>query len=338
MAENKDVMVVDATALELVTRAELDMQVATAKKYPRDLQAFSQKLNAWLTNRKELASKCFYRLERRSAGGQVKVIEGPSVRLAELAMHLFGNARAGARVVDDTGTALVCQGVAIDLENNVAVSVEVRRGITSREGNRYSQDMVNVTANAGCSIAFRNAVFKVVPGVLIQEAYETAKKVAGGKMKDVPARFKEAVERFASEFKVDKKDLLAYLGKQEDALVPNDIVTLLGLYNALVDGDTTLAEAFQKGKPPVEEPQPKQEPTQQENRALEGQTAQPEADGTISMAELKAIDNVMASLRLKVENVKGLLVKKYGLSSVAQLRRSQYQGFLADLRALANMR
>lgn len=343
MAENKDVMVVDATALELITKAELDTQVATAKKWPRDLAKFTETLKAWLTKDRALAGKCFYRLERKDKQtGQTKAIEGPSVRLAELALHLFGNARAGSRVIDDTGEAVVCQGVAIDLEQNVAVSMEVRRRITYATGQRYSQDMVNTTANAGCAIAFRNAMFKVIPGVLIQDAFETAKKVAGGQQKDVPTRFKEAVKLFKDTYGVSKEQLLTKLGKKEGALVPDDITALLGIYNALHDGDTTVAEAFSVGKPETMAPEATSEPARCSTQASAGapepagQVADPRA--TLGVGHLQAIENVIHGLRLKPSQVSEVLATfNLDENGVARLQVSQYESFITALRKKAGL-
>ena len=100
--------------------------------------------------------------------------------MAEIALASYQHVKAGSRIIADDGKFIVAQAVVHDLENNVSVSIEVHRRVTSKSGARYSDDMIAVTGNAACSIALRNAVFRVVPRALITPIYEAAKRVAVG--------------------------------------------------------------------------------------------------------------------------------------------------------------
>ena len=148
-------------ALAVMERASIDSQVSTAKKYPRSLSMVKAKMLSFATLDQETAAGCFFTLPARKAGD--KPIQGPSIRMAEIALATYQNLRAGARVIADDGKVITAQGVCHDLENNVCISVEVKRRVTTREGRRYSDDMVVMTGNAACSIALRNATFRVVP-------------------------------------------------------------------------------------------------------------------------------------------------------------------------------
>jgi hypothetical protein len=55
-----------------------------------------------------------------------------------------------------------------------------------------------VTGNAACAIAFRNAVFKVVPASLCQPIYEKAKEVARGTAETLVKRRDKAIDYFNS--------------------------------------------------------------------------------------------------------------------------------------------
>ncbi|MFM7859586.1 MAG: hypothetical protein ACKO96_48585, partial [Flammeovirgaceae bacterium] len=147
----------EQTALYLQTKAEIDTQIATAKAFPRSEKMFMDRAISMATVTEEIAQSCIYALPR---GG--KPIEGPSVRLAEIIVASYGNLRSSARIVDNDGKMITSQGVCHDLENNTAVSVDVKRRITDKNGKTFNDDMQVVTGNAANAIAFRNAVFKVV--------------------------------------------------------------------------------------------------------------------------------------------------------------------------------
>ena len=86
------------------------------------------------------------------------------------------------------------------LQNNVCISVEKRRRITTkknRDGTRrpVDEDDVQLAANAASAIAFRDAVFKVIPGALIRPVFDAAKKVAVGEVKSLAERRGKVVDR-----------------------------------------------------------------------------------------------------------------------------------------------
>jgi hypothetical protein len=228
---------------EALERAQVDMQIATAKKYPRSIGQFKAKMLAAATVDQETAQACFYSLSRTNADGDQKPIEGPSVRLAEIAVSCYGNVRAASRITDNDGKSITAQGVCYDLENNVCVSMEVRRSIMTKKGKTFGQDMQNVTANAAAAIAFRNAVFKTIPAAYIKEAYTAAKKAAIG-VGPIEIRFEKAVRQFAG-FRVTQVQILKYLGKTAPKdITDEDIGKLLGTFNSLRDGEATVNSVF----------------------------------------------------------------------------------------------
>ena len=241
---DQEMEVVQPGALESMERAQIDMQIATAKKWPRSLQQVKAKMLEFATLDQETAEGCFYTLKRQDADGGEKIIQGPSVRLAEIAVSCYKNIRAGARIVDNDGKRIVSQGVCFDLENNVCISMEINRSIVTRKGKTFGQDMQTVVSNAANAISFRNAVFKVIPGALIKPVYEAAKDRAVGKGIPIATRWQKAVSTFAG-LGVKDKQLLTWLKKNDPReLTDEDILHLLGLYNSLKDGETTVEEAF----------------------------------------------------------------------------------------------
>ena len=239
------------TFVESQAKGEVDTQIVTAKKFPRSMKQFKERALSLVTLDEDTAASCFYVLPARK-GGDGRSIEGPSARLAEIVAGSWGNLRAQACVVDDDGEFITAQGRCWDLETNVAVSVDVRRRIVDKYGKRYSADMVNTTANAACSIALRNAVFKVVPMAIVKPIYEQARSVAIGDATTLVKRRGDAVAYFGK-LGVTTERLLASLERAslEDVTI-DDLTTLTGLRTAIKDGDTTIDEAF----PPLEKPKP----------------------------------------------------------------------------------
>jgi hypothetical protein len=235
------------TAVEAITRGEVDMQVSTAKRYPRNLEKSKNAAIAMATVDQETAGECMYALPR--AG---KKIEGGSVRLAEIVFSTYGNIRAQARIIDDPADKrhVTAMASAWDLESNAAASIEKKRRCTDKKGTRYGDDMIINTQNANASIAFRDAVFKVIPRAFWWPVYEAARNVAIGTAATIGERRTKLVKYFAK-MGIFEERLLANLGyKQTDQIDLEDIEKLLGTANLIRDGHISPDEAF----PPLDEP------------------------------------------------------------------------------------
>lgn len=237
--EQEIIEVKQADMLTAINRAEVDIQIATAKQYPRDLSRVLNQIKTYATMDMETAEDCFYALRRSGS-----VIEGVSVRLAEIIAGAWGNLRVQSRIIGNDGRTITCQGVCHDLETNLAVSVEVKRRITDKSGHTFSDDMQVVTGNAGCAIAFRNAVLKVVPKAVTKKVIDEIKEVALGKSIDLETRRQRMVSYF-TQIGVTQSELLTYCGVKSIEQIDNQIVfELRGLANAIKEGTTTIQETF----------------------------------------------------------------------------------------------
>ena len=252
MTEELEIMPVDA--IGQIERAQVDVQISTARKYPRTLSKVKERMLSFATLDEETASSCFYTLPARR-GGDDKPIQGPSVRMAEIALASYQHVKAGSRIINDDGKFLTAQAVVHDLENNVAVSIEVRRRVTSKSGARYSDDMIAVTGNAACSIALRNAVFRVVPRALITPVYEAAKRVAVGDVKSLTTKRAQIIARLKQMGAKDANILAAVGADKIEDIDLAKLEVLIGLGTAIKDGETTLENAF-PGANPKEEGKP----------------------------------------------------------------------------------
>ncbi len=246
-AHSEGVEVESPSVLATLNSSEINVQITTAKAYPRSLQAFQRDALTLATLDQETARSMFYVVPRDGRN-----IEGPSVRLAEIVGSSWGNLRYGARVVDIDESFVTAQGMAFDLEKNLASTIEVRRQIKTKYGKRYSDDMIRTTANAAMSIALRNAIFKVVPFALVKKVYEQAKEVSLGKGLSMEKRRENALKALGS-IGAKPADIYRLCNRRGlDDLTVDDLINLNGLYTAIKEGDTTWAEVLD-GLPKTEE-------------------------------------------------------------------------------------
>lgn len=234
-----EIVTADSGTVAMLARGEIDMQIATAHKYPRSIVNFRNEVLGMVTLNEQIAGECIYALPRDG-----KVIEGPSARFAEVIASAWGNSRAGARVVSDQGEFVTAQGVFHDLQRNVAITYEVQRRIVGSNGRRYKPDMIGVTANAACSIALRNAILKGVPKAFWAEMYEAARRTVMGDIKTLANRRAEAMAVF-QRYGVLPERVFAKLGVAgEQDITLEHLVVLRGIVTAIKDGDTTAEQAF----------------------------------------------------------------------------------------------
>ena len=249
----QEVEVLDAGggALEQISRAEIDMQIATAKKYPRTLSKVKQNVLTLATMDEETAAACFYSLPR---GG--KDITGESVRLAEILASAYGNLRAAWRPVniDRTNGVVTCQGVCHDLETNISTSLEKTRKVQKKRGSdKYEEDMIMLAVNACGAIVYRDAVFKVVPKALIKPILKDIKEAARGKgtldqkVDRVMNRFKDLGEKESISAKeMEKRVLVAVECNKREDITLTILDTLIGMGTAITDGEVRLSDVFPK--------------------------------------------------------------------------------------------
>ncbi len=223
-------------------KASIDMQIATAKAYPRNVRRAIENSIAIVTLDKETAATCTYSLPR---GG--KAITGASVHLAKTLAQNWGNMRIEAKVISVESKHLTSQAIAFDLENNLAIKVEVKRSLMTKQG-RMNDDMIVVTGNAANAIALRNAVLSVIPRGVVDKVYNEAKKTITGDISDetkLLKKRKQVFDKLIETYAVTEKEILNSIGKAAiNHVTGDDLVVLIGTGQAIKDGDTTVEQAF----------------------------------------------------------------------------------------------
>jgi len=227
-------------------KAVIDTQIATAKAYPRNMKKAVDNSIFLVTLDYETAATCNYSLPR--AG---KAITGPTVHLAKILAQNWGNLRVEAKVVDIGAKQITSQAIAFDLENNLAIKVEVKRSIMTKTG-RMNDDMITVTGNAANAIAMRNAILNVIPKGVVDKVYNEAKMKITGDLSDetkLMAKRKKVVDGFINTYGLTEKEVLNAVGKQAiEHIGQEELVVLIGIAQAIKDGDTTPEEAFKTKK------------------------------------------------------------------------------------------
>lgn len=242
--DNEIIEVKQAEMLAAINRTEVDMQITTAKQYPRDLSQVLNKIATYAKMDKETAEDCFYVLRRKDKDGNDSLIEGLSVRMAEIIASAWGNLRIQTRIIGNDGRMITAQAMCHDLESNVAVCKEVSRSIVTKKGYTFSQDMQIVTGNAASSIAFRNAVLAVIPKAITKKIINDVKAVAMGQTIDLEQSRKNVIAYY-NRAGVKTEQLLHYLGvKAIDEIDQQMIFELRALRNAIEEGTTTVKETF----------------------------------------------------------------------------------------------
>lgn len=226
---------------------ELDVQIATAKRFPRRKDRdIALRIADRATLTPEIAKECIFNVER---GG--KAILGPSIRLAEIIRSCYGNIYVKARFVridaeDRAAQAVICEAVAIDVESNDMESAQVRRSIMTspKRGEvprRFSADMISTAVMAAQAIARRNAILALVPKALWIDAYDKVMRVVEGDEKTLSARRTDMLQAF-KKLGVPAEKLFEAMGVESEAEIGTaDMPRLQGMWNAIKDGESAEA-------------------------------------------------------------------------------------------------
>lgn len=230
---------------EIVRDAQYESQVDIAKRYPRDLKRAINNSIAIATMDKETAETCNYSLPR--AG---KKISGASVHLARIIVQQYGNLRVESRVTHSDLKQVHAEAVCFDLESNVAVKSTTSKSILYKNGSRFNEDMIVVTGKAAAAIAYRNAVFSVIPKAVIDKVYKAAINTITGNITTEEGLIKKRahlIVGFKNEYTVTEEELLKYLGLNTiNQIKQEEIVILIGVFNALKAGEYTVDGMFER--------------------------------------------------------------------------------------------
>jgi len=252
MGDSKEIQV---TGPGMLINTEVDVQIGTAKMYPRDIKKFQVNAMAMATSSQKIAASCFYKLKRGSATGDAAFIDGKSIRLAEIIASTYGNIRCGARIASEDDRFVTAQGMAWDLENNFQIAIEVSVPICYKDGKRFTDDLINNAKNSAIKKAFRNAIFTCIPAIYTNPIYEAAMELAAGVNMPIAERRANMINAFAKNMRVNKDMILKYLDvKRIEDITAEHLVTMHGVFTSIQDGEATVDGQFNAPKQGTNKP------------------------------------------------------------------------------------
>jgi hypothetical protein len=229
----------DVSIMSNLTRAEIDVQIATAHQWPRSITKVMDKIKTVATLNERAADSMIYALPRAN-----KEIVGASIRFAEAVMQAWGNCRVAARpvTINRQERFVEAEGVFHDLETNAATLARVWIRISDKEGRLFNDDMVLVTSGAAAARAKRNAILNGVPRPIWEDAYLAARQVLYGDAKTLVARRDEAFKALAG-FGISPDQIFALLKIGGTADIDLDrLLVLRGMWTGLKNKDVTTEE------------------------------------------------------------------------------------------------
>lgn len=232
--------VIAPNALAMMEKVAVDVQIATAKQWPRSIKQFKVDAIDLATQDEEIATSCLY---SRPVGGG-KNAEGMSIRMAEIVSASYGNMIVGARIVEQTDRYVIAQGVAHDLQKNVRTTTEVKESTVKANGEPYSERQSVVVAKVALAKARRDAIFQVVPRALCKPVENAVRNLLFGDGKSLDKR-REMVKQWVKNLGIDPKRVLCAIDAESfDTIGAEHLETINGLRTAIKDNDTTVDEAF----------------------------------------------------------------------------------------------
>jgi len=258
MNENQQIEVLqpETSALELIERAQYDVAVSTAHKYPRDIQSFHRDAIALVKSDQETAESCIFRRPVGKKNGREEYAEGMSIRMAEIVAACYGNIVYGSMIIAQTERQVTARGQARDIQRNVTASSEVVESTVTKEGKPFSERMRIVVAKSALAKARRDALFQVVPRALCKPIETAARQVITGSSKPLDQR-RAAVQGWILKTGLDEKRVWTALGIASVAELNDDqLIELQGIRTAIKEGEMTIDDAFPAPKaseafPPV---------------------------------------------------------------------------------------
>lgn len=226
--------------------AEAQGKLVIAKRFPRDeVAAFAKAMEA--CQRPAMAEKAFYSFPR---GGQR--VEGPTIRFAEELARCWGNIDYGIKELSQDDGKSEMQAYAWDLETN-AQSVQNFTNPHQREVGKKMQtltsqrDIYENNANMATR-RLRARILAILPSWFVEECITECKKTIAGN-NDTPLidRVKKMVIQFAK-LGVTQEQIESRLKRKIDTMTSDDFVDFTGIYNAIKNGESKVADWFEAEK------------------------------------------------------------------------------------------
>jgi hypothetical protein len=165
----------------------------------------------------------------------------------------WGNLDCGVREVSQANGVSIAEAYAIDLQTNTRVTkvFHVPHTRDTKKGKQKltdSRDIYELVANQGAR-RLRACILAIIPGDVVEAAVAQCRKTLETSEIPMSEQIKRLVVAF-DEIGVKVEHLEARLGHNLDATVPQEIVTLRGIFKSIKDGMSNREDFFDAFKKP----------------------------------------------------------------------------------------
>lgn len=232
-----------------LSRLENDVQMSISVQRPRDEEKILAGAMKELTLYPSLAEEAIYSkpVGKDENSGKMKYASGLSIRTAESLANRWGNNAYGCELAGETEDYAILTAVYLDYETNTRTVLQKRvsKSYKSRQKGvqRYSPDRFDIILAANQSKLLREAILRRLPAGLKREYELKAKEILSAK--PIGERQEKVIQSFSG-IGVKKEQLEKLIGKTMAQFNHEDMDNLIGYYNALKDGETTIDALIEK--------------------------------------------------------------------------------------------
>lgn len=236
--EDEQEVELSSSSLSAIEEADRSHMIRTARQNPRSVTKFIEELTLIACHSPETAMEMMYSLPRDG-----KQLVGPSIGFAEAALAVWGNARAGSEVIETNAREgyVVAEGRYYDCEKNIGRAIRKRRRVVAK---KINGDSLQVTGDAACSIATREAILRSIPKPIWRPIWLRAKQTAVGDIKSVTQVRDGLVEAFRKMGVTDVQLLNALQVEGIPDIGADEIIAMQSWRNQLNERTIALEDIF----------------------------------------------------------------------------------------------
>lgn len=171
--------------------------------------------------------------------GNNNIVEGPSIRMAEMLAQNYGNMDFGIKELSRKEGVSEMQVYCVDLQTNVwSTQVFTVKHIKETRDGSYAlkseRDIYELTANQG-GRRLRARILALIPPDFVEACVAQVKHTLAGEASTLKERIKKMITRY-NNYGVTKDAIEKKISKKVEEITQEDIVSLLAIFNSISDG------------------------------------------------------------------------------------------------------
>lgn len=240
-----------------IVRLENFTQMQMSLQRPRDEKIILKSAMEELDIYPSCAEEAIYNKPvGKDEGGQMNYAEGLSIRAAENLANRWDNSAYGCDIISEDDESVTLAAVFLDYERNTrhVIQKKVSKFFKTRHGQikEHPPDRFKeIIIPANQSKLLREVILRSLPAGLKKEYESKAKKLLGSG--NLEMRLKKMITAFKKQG-ITQRQIEELRGKALKDFEYEDLTEMLGVYNALKDGEITSESLFNERKPGPEEP------------------------------------------------------------------------------------